>query len=100
MCSAMDQPTILRVNKSSTAHTYSQPSRVQIYVMSDNQTWSGALACEADAGLVSQLKSWPSKLGETGSECAESVVTLNFLPALAHSPMARINDWMRFKLPV
>ena len=58
------------------------------------------LACEADAGLGTQLKFWPSKLGAIGSACAESVVTLNFFAALARSPMPRINVWMRFRLPV
>lgn len=68
--------------------------------MSDSQTRSGAWACEVDPALVSQLKSCPSKFAATGIECPESVVALYFRPALARSFMARINVWMRFRLPV
>jgi hypothetical protein len=60
--------------------------------MSEGQTASGAVACEVDAGLVSQLKSCPNQLGAIGSAWAESVVTLNFRAALARVFIARIND--------
>ncbi|AME28104.2 hypothetical protein AXG89_29990 (plasmid) [Burkholderia sp. PAMC 26561] len=66
MFALIDQPTTSRLNRSSTIARYSQPSSVQIYVMSEVKTWLGA----------SVVKFLSSKLGAIGSLCFESVVTL------------------------
>src|SRR2546428_11228827 len=65
----IDQPTILRENRSMITARYNQPSLVLIYVMSDTHFSFGRVA----------VKSLASKFSATGRECSESVVTRNFL---------------------
>ncbi len=62
----IDQPTTSRLNRSSTTARYSQPSSVQMYVMSEVNTRFGAVGVKLRA----------SRFSATGSLCFDSVVNL------------------------
>lgn len=79
--SDIDQPTTIRENKSRKTASYSHPSSVQTYVMSETHTLSGSHT----------LKPLASMLSATGSLWRKLVVTLNFFTRLARMPLLRIN---------
>jgi len=79
--SNIDQPTIRRECRSSTADRYSQPSRVGMEVMSAAQARSAA------PGSNRRFKTFSA----TGRSWFESVVRRNLLLALAAIPRSRIS---------
>src|SRR5208337_3257801 len=84
--SFIDQPIIFLENRSRITAKYSQPSRVQIYVISATQDMF------ADATSKARFK----QLSYTGKWWLESVVALNFLLCLAWIPFCLINLATRF----
>src|SRR5205085_10305935 len=76
--SAIDHPTIILLNKSSTTARYSHPSRVGMYVMSADQ----------DSFGPDGLKSRARRFSATGRGWFESVVRTNRLGAFALIPWA------------
>jgi hypothetical protein len=75
---AIDQPTIMRLNRSSTTARYSHPSRVGIYVMSAHH----------DAFGPEGSKSRSRTFGATGRRWLESVVRTNRRGIRALTPWA------------
>src|SRR5271169_350692 len=75
----IDQPTTLRLNRSTTTARNSQPSSVAIYVRSPTHAWLGA------ATVKLRLR----RLGAIGRSCRLSVVVTRN----RRLPRARSEDW-------